>query len=762
MGEVYKARDEKLRRFVAIKVLPDAFVPSVEARKRFEREALAVAALSHQNILAIFDFGEHDGRSYAVTEFLEGETLREKVRAGAMPVGLVLGYARQVVDGLAAAHDRGIVHRDLKPENVFVTRDGLVKILDFGLAKVVPVADDADAESTASALSRPGEVAGTIGYMSPEQVRSAAVDHRSDLFSFGTMLHEMLTGKNPFKRASSVETAAAILTQLPPALSDSGVRHPGVEQIVAHCLEKEPARRFQSARDLRLALAAVADTPVALLPSAPARSVWLKWAVLGVVLAAASAAGWRLARAGRLPVPAPAVAVASIAVLPFTNLSADKDQEFFSDGLAEELIGLLTRVQELHVVGRTSSFAFKGKADDMREIGRKLSVQSLLEGSVQRSGSRLRVATQLVNVSDGYEIWAETYDRDVNDVFAVQDDIAGRVVAALKVKLLPSDLPIVSQHRTSNTEAYNDFLLGRRFYWEASASSYRRAIKAFEGSIARDASYAPAYSGLAATLAQLADTTTDDAERRAIQERAVWAGEHAVELAPDLAEAYTARGNVRTYILRDWVGARSDFEKALMLDRNDVQTYAFYGRLLARVGSLSEAIAYERKATELEPLWPNPKNMLGMYLCANGDRREARVVLGRALEVAPGNTYARYFLNVTMLADGNAEEALAAAGDRETHFGGTIAAIALDRLGRHAESEEVLQHVIQSSRDAGPYHIALVFANRGALDAAFTWLDHAFEKRDPQLAIIRIDPLASNLRHDPRYAALLTKLHLPQ
>jgi serine/threonine-protein kinase len=765
MGEVYRARDKKLDRDVAIKVLPDSVASDPDSLARFEREAKAVAALSHPNILSIFDFGTQDGVSYAVMELLEGETLRGKLDAGPIPQRQAVDYALQIAKGLSAAHEKGIVHRDLKPENLFVSKDGHLKILDFGLAKrveQVPPGKETSAP-TASGHTQPGTVMGTAGYMSPEQVRGLPVDHRSDIFSFGAILYELLSGKRAFKRDTAADTMAAIMKEEPPELSESGRNvSPALDRIVSHCLEKSAEHRFQSARDIVFALSEASASTAAsggqlATPAAPKRGRAILIAAGALVLLGVGA----VVLLKRRPGASPSVTGPSIAVLPFRNLSDDKSQEYFSDGLSEELIGLLAKVKELHVAGRTSSFAFKGKTGDLRTIGEKLAVAAVLEGSVRRSGDRLRVSTQLVNVADGYEIWSETYDRKMTEVFEVQDEIAGAVVSALKVKLLRSAPPLVTQHRTSNTEAYDQYLLGRQFYGRSNGDGYRRSAAAYEKAVALDPNYAAAFAGLARSLSQLVDFVDNAAEQAEIQQKALSSAERAAELDPALAESYAARANVRTYIGRDWAGAQADFRRALSLDPGDPLTHAHFARLLSRLGRLPEAVAEARKATELEPLWVGGKNILGAYLYATGQLSEARKVLSRALEISPENEYARFFLGVTALLEGNPKDALSGLEPPNTVFRKTMMALALHDLGRERESQRALDELIAAHGQTSAYHVAEVYAYRGDRDKAFEWLDRAYAQRNSQLPTLTWDPLVAKLRGDPRYTAMLKKLNLP-
>src|ERR1035441_424375 len=765
MGEVYRAKDTKLKRDVAVKVLPQSRAADADALARFEREALAVAALSHPNILSIFDFGEQDGISYAVMELLEGETLRGKLDAGPISQKQAVDYALQVAKGLSAAHEKGIVHRDLKPENLFVTKDGHLKILDFGLAKRVEAADPGKETSapTASGHSQPGMVMGTMGYMSPEQVRGLPVDHRSDLFSFGAILYELLSGRKAFKRDTASDTIAAILKEEPPELSDSGRNiPPALDHVVKHCLEKNADHRFQSARDIVFALSEASASTAAgggqLATPAPKRGSAILIAAGVLVLLGVGA----VVLLKRRPGASPSVTGPSIAVLPFTNLSDDKNQEYFSDGLAEELMGLLTKVRELHVAGRTSSFAFKGKAEDLASIGQKLHVATVLEGSVRRAGDQLRVSTQLVNVSDGYQIWAETYDRKLTDVFAVQDEIAGAVVSALKVKLLPQERRVASQHKTLNPEAYNQYLLGRQFYNRGSREGLRRAVEAYQKAIALDPNYAAAYAGLALAEYALADSGDTATELDAGKKRALAAAERAIALDPALPEAYSARGYVRLWVNWDWAGARADLERALSLDPGEARAHQTYGQLLASLGRLPEAITALKKTTELDPLSSNAWRVLGYPLYVGGDPPGARKALSRSLEIAPERERAHLHLGITWLLEGNPSAALAEIRrEPDWAYRQTGLALAEHDLGRVKEAREALNALISKDAHDAAYQVAEVYAWRSEPDNAFAWLDRAYTQRDGGMAELKYDPLLAKLRGDPRYAAMLKRMNLP-
>ena len=459
MGEVYRARDTVLGREVALKVLPPDQLQA-DRLQRFLCEARAASQINHPNVVAIHEISESTGVHFIVMEYVAGKTLSETISPKGLETEQVVHYARQIVASLAKAHASGVVHRDLKPANIMVTTDGMIKVLDFGLAKLhEPNAVDEDALTAVE--TAPGVILGTAAYMSPEQAMGRPVDARSDIFSFGLVLYEMLSGRRAFDGETPMSIIAALLHKEPRPLKEVVPKTPrDLERIVARCIHKEPDRRFQSAVDLRLALEDLQGT-------------------------------------------ADADTTPSIAVLPFTNLSPDKENEYFSDGLAEEIINALSHVLGLRVAARSSAFSFRGKDVEMSEIARKLSVEHVLEGSVRKAGNRIRVTTQLVKASDGFQAWSGRYDREMTDVFAVQDEIAQAIVEKLKGKLSTAPLASSSERHTRNPDAYNAYLRGRHYLWRIDVASVNRARECFEKAIALDPNYALAYTGIATGLFML-------------------------------------------------------------------------------------------------------------------------------------------------------------------------------------------------------------------------------------------------------------------
>ncbi len=628
MGEVYRARDTKLDREVAVKVLPAAVASDATTTARFEREAKAVAALSHPNILAIFDFGTSDGVAFAVTELLDGETLRARLVGRPLSVRKAVEIGAQIARGLSAAHGKGIVHRDLKPENVFVCRDGRVKILDFGLAKLI----DTTPPGTATTLASPpreatasGMVMGTIGYMSPEQVRGEPADTRSDIFALGCVLHEMLSGARPFHRDTAAETMTAILRDDPADLQVGSRRiPPALERVVRRCLEKPPEERFQSARDLAFALESLSEAP---------------------------APGPREPE-GESP---------SIAVLPFADMSPGKDQDYFCEGIAEELIHALTTLQGLHVASRTASFMFKERTGDVAAIGRQLHVSTILEGSVRKAGDRLRVSVQLIKVEDGFHLWSERYDRDLRDVFAIQDDITEKVIRALRVVLGERERRVLSRSQTSDVEAYDLYLRGRKSFLRAGRGGQREAIRQFEQAAAVDPGYALAYAGIADASGML---YMFHGSGREDLERAEQASLKALDLAPQLAECHASRGFAAS-LSRRHDEAERELRTALALNPSLWEAKYLFARMRVTQGRLAEAAKLFEEALEIRPEDYEVPMMLTWIYRGLGRNDEALEVAsrgfsnaGRYIAANPGDARPVYLGSGALVVLGRKEEGL--------------------------------------------------------------------------------------------------------
>jgi TolB-like protein len=646
MGEVYRARDSKLKRDVAIKVLPPSLAADPEALARFEREALAVATLSHPNILSIFDFGNQDGIAYAVMELLEGETLRGKLDAGPITQKQTVDYALQVAKGLSAAHEKGIVHRDLKPENVFVTKNGHVKILDFGLAKRVEAVTPGKETSapTASGHTEPGTVMGTAGYMSPEQVKGLPVDHRSDIFSFGTILYELLSGKKAFKRETNAETMAAIMRDEPPELSESGRNvSPALDHIVRHCLEKDRENRFQSAKDFAFALAEASGPTVSsgaqLAP--PATGKRRTSLIVAAVLIVLAIAGVFLVRPHKSATVA--AGVKRVAVLPFENLGAPED-DYFADGIADEVRGKLISLPGLQVIARGSSTPYKKTTKTPRQIAQELGVGYLLTATVrwEKSGgrSRVHVSPELTDVSGSgapTSKWQQPFDAALTDVFQVQSDIATRVAQELDVALGAGAEKRLSEKPTQNLAAYDAFLKGEdasKGMGVRNAPALRKALGFYEQAVALDPGFAQGWARVSEANSGLYYISMPIPE---LAERAGQAAEKAAALGPDRPETCLALGDYQLAVVHDPARALEQYAKGQRAAPGNSDLLSATARVERSLGHWDAAVEHLRQAERLDPRSVLTQQRLGAALFVLRRYPEAREAYDRGLALAPAN-----------------------------------------------------------------------------------------------------------------------------
>ena len=726
---------------MAIKVLSPRLSQDPDLLGRFEREAQAVAALSHPNVLSIFDFGKEGDVVFLVMELLDGETVRARLERGAVPVRKAIDYARQVAQGLAAAHLKGIVHRDLKPENLFVTKEGRIKILDFGLAKLTSAVDarygDMD-QVTVAGHTTPGMVVGTMGYMSPEQVRGQKADHRCDIFTLGVVLYELLLGERAFSAGSAADTMSAILKEDPKNLSRAERELPPVlTRIMQRCLEKNPDERFQSVRDLGFALEAISDL------GSQAASV------------GASAAGPATAE--------PAEPRPSIAVLPFTNMSSDKEQDYFCEGMAEEIMNALNHIEGLHVASRMSAFQFKEQALDVRGIGKALNVKTVLEGSVRTARTRLRVMAQLTNIEDGYQLWSDKYDREMEDVFAIQDEISAKIVEALRVKLVGRQTVGQANRRTTNLEAYHLFLKGRYNWYKRELDSLQKAVEFFEKAVDKDPSYALAHAGLAESYCSLG---LYGLRPNIASARATAAVERALALDDSLAEAHAALAMKRYYLDWDWDDAEREFKRALELNASYVLASCWYAYMLSAQGRHDESIAVARRAQELDPLSPFVNTVIGIVLLGGSQNDEAITELEKALEMEGDFLLALWILSGAYCRYSRHDEAVAlieraaTLAERGSFVLGLLGWVYAS-TGRHADAEELLRELsARAEQDyVAPPYLAWILGALGRMDEAFAYLDQAYEERHPFL-VFHMIPVYDHLRSDSRYHQLLRRMRL--
>ena len=724
MGVVYRAEDTRLKRTVALKFLPPELTCDSESKDRFIQEAQSASALQHNNICNIHDIDETDsGQLFLVMDCYEGETLKSRIARGHFGIAEVIDIAVQIAEGLQKAHEKGIVHRDIKPANIIITKDGVVKILDFGLAKLAGQAG----------ISKAGSIVGTAAYMSPEQARGEDVDHRTDIWSLGVVLYEMVAGRPPFTSEFDQALIYLILKEEPPPIADlrSDVSS-SLVSVVSKAIQKDRDRRYQNVADMLMDL----KSPGEQSGDEPPRK--------------------RSLTERTQP---------SIAVLPFTNLSADPENEYFSDGMSEDIINTLTKVNGLHVVARTSSFAFKGKNEDIREIGRKLHVEHVLEGSVRRSGNRLRITAQLIKISDGYHLWSERFDRAMDDIFAIQDQISLSIVDKLKVTLLEGEKGALAKRSAENLEAYNLLLQGRYSFHKSTRESLQNAIERFQEAIALSPDYAQAYVEMAATYYILGGL--DYLPSRDVYPKARASALKALEIDPNIAEAYAVLATVNLNYDWDWEGAESGFRKAIELNSKAPNVRMQHALFLVCRGRLSEALAEMNTAYSLDPLLGKVQSWLGFILLRMGRLEEARDQLGRAMATEPDRANPHWLLGHIDVLQGRYEEGLSKI-QRALSLSGNNALIFAELgwsnavAGKRNEARKVLEELHNRSRReyVGPYLSAKIYCALGENDLAFEWLERAYKEYDSSLVTILSDESFIGLHQDPRFDELLKKMKL--
>ena len=636
-----------------------------ESLVRFEREARAVAALSHPNILAIHDFGEAEGVRFVVTELLEGETLRERLIHERLAWRKAVEIAIAVAEGLSAAHAKGIVHRDLKPENVFLTSAGLVKILDFGLARsdVVPSAEVTSAP-TEELATEAGTILGTVGYMSPEQVSGETADARSDIFSFGSVLYEMLTGRRAFGGASPGQTLAAILRDQPPDIAASGVQLPvGLDRIVTRCLQKNNDERFQNARDLAFALkealggsaVSFSAPAVAPRPAKPRRfGLWMGVAgaaAVGLVLLALALnpGGLRQRLAGRR-------SIESLAVLPFTNLSGDPQQDYFAEGMTEQITTNLARLGQLRVISRTSVMSFAQKKIPLPEIAKLLNVDAVVEGSVTRAGDKVKVTAELIQAASDKNLWAEAYERDVRDIVTLQGEITGTIARTLGVELTPQQRAGLERGRPIDPLAYEAYVRGRYFWNKGDEENLKKAVAEFQRALDLEPTYAAAYAGLADAYSVIGWQNFLDPKEACPKAKA--AAARALDLDPNLAAPHASLGYIHLYFDWDFAASDAEFQRAISLDANSVQAHSWYATFLAAALRPVDARREIERARALDPLSPPVVTFVGNELYYDRKYPEAIKAYRDAIAMSPKFPAAHFWLGRTYQAQGKYAEAI--------------------------------------------------------------------------------------------------------
>ncbi|MFL6598168.1 MAG: protein kinase domain-containing protein [Chthoniobacterales bacterium] len=768
MGEVYLATDITAGRKAALKLLPLRFTGDAERLKRFQQEAHAVVGLNHPNILTVYEIGEDHSIHYIASELIEGETLRQHLTRGRMELIEAVDVAIQMASALAAAHNAGIVHRDIKPENIMLRPDGYVKVLDFGIAKL---AESAFAEATADgpepmtlAETNLGSILGTVRYMSPEQASGGHVDKSTDIWSLGVVLYEMVTGHAPFTGDTPKEVMSAILEKEPAPLTHYVAHLPAeLQQIVSKALCKDRTERYQSAgevlqelKNLRRKLESKAELERSTAPS------WLRWTrspttvallLLASVLALALPFYWHRNLTTSLPPDK------SIAVLPFVDLSQTKDQEYFCDGMSEEILEALAKIDGLRVVARTSSFSFKGKSMNAREVGEKLNVANVLEGSLRREGNRVRVTAELINTRTGFHLWTETYDRQLEDVFALQDEITRSIVDALKIKLAVS-LPA---HEQRNIEVYDLYLQGLYFSNKSSEEDLRRALSFFQRAVEKDPTFGRAWTGIAKVWYFLADVYVKPLDAYPASKEAAL---KAIALDEKDAEAQCYLSEAKRVLDWDLAGADAELNRALELDSNSAPAHFFSALLPLFRGELKEGLRLVLEAEKLDPVSPIISYVATAAYLANDQIDEAISEGQRTLQLDPNYFYLDSDLAAAYREKGNFAEAIAlyTKAQEATHLPSSGLAITYARMGRETEAQNILAQLLQAreKRYVSAPVIAAVYVAFGEKEEAFRWLERAFAEHSGILQWIAFLPEFRPLHSDARFPQLLRRIGVSQ
>jgi eukaryotic-like serine/threonine-protein kinase len=785
MGEVYRARDSRLGREVALKVLPAEYSAEPERLERFDQEARAASALNHPNIVTIHDIGRDGATAYIAMELVSGTTLRELLLSGPLELRDAVDLAFQTASGLARAHETGIVHRDLKPENLMITADGFVKILDFGLAKLVPMltSDISEMQTAAAGGTMPGTILGTVGYMSPEQASGRSLDFRSDQFSLGSILYEMVTGQRAFRRDTAGETLAAIILQDPEPVESVNPAVPEpLARIIRRCLSRNSQERYGSTRDLahdlknlrEQTLASVSVSPprsgVTPGPVSPApsgttpgpvvsrrRPLALRAALGVLVLAAAAAAALLIARKS--------AATDSLAILPFVNSGGDPEMEFLSDGITESLIHDLSRVDGIRVISRTSAFAYKGRKLDPRSVGKELGVRAVLVGSIAPRGENLAVSSELIDARDNSRIWGEEYNRAASQILGVQADISREIASRLRPGLKKEEQERLIRRSTENPEAYQLFLKAKYFWNQFTEDGLKKSIRYSDEAIQKDPTYALAYNSLGEAYAALGANYWPP--REAFPKFKA-AAEKALQIDPSLPEAQAALGAYELFYGWNWDAAERVLKRAMEATSAGPDAYQLYGYYLWAQSRLEQSIACMQRAVELAPLSPVAGGDLAYTYYFARKYDAAMEHLHKNRELAPSYYQTSMIQGTVYVMQKRAEESIGQFREAISLVGGSPQSLAYlgygyGRAGHSEEARGILRQLEELSRQryVSPFDVALVHIGLGDKDRAFEWLDKAYGERSTWLITLRVDPIFDTLRSDPRFASLVRRIGLP-
>jgi len=718
MGRVYKVLDKETNEKIALKLIKPEIASDKKTIERFRNELTTARKIGHRNVCRMYDLNKEKDNYYITMEYVTGGDLKRLIRrTKQLTVGTAISIAKQICDGLEEAHRLGIIHRDLKPNNIMIDDNGNARIMDFGIARTVKE----------KGITSSGVMIGTPEYMSPEQVEGREIDQRSDIYSLGIILYEMVTGKVPFEGETVISIAMKHKTEKPKAPRLLNHQLPdNLSQIIMKCLEKDRKNRYKSADELRSEIIKIEK-------------------IQGVVKEQD--------------------AKPSIAVLPFRDMSPQKDQDYFCEGMAEELINALTKIEGLHVAARTSAFQFKGKDLNVRKIGEELEVKTVLEGSVRKAENRLRITAQLINISDGYHLWSEKYDRDIEDIFAIQDEISLAIVDNLKLKLIRKEKAQLMKRYTEDQEAYTLYLKGRYFWNRRYEGGLQKAIEYFQKAIEKDSIFVLAYAGIADCLCVMG--LYDWIPPKEAYPNAKAATLRALEIDNTLPEAHASLGWIKMFYDWDWAAAEKAFKRAIELNPNYATAHEWYATFLAPMGRFDEAISELKKAQELDPLSLIIHAIGGYVYSFAGLVDKAIECCHKTIEMDPNFMLAYFFLGNAYSWNSLWKEAISAfqklaalSGDSPLALG--FLGFAYGMGGQKAEAQKILDRLNRLSKDgdAFPFFKLTVHIGLGDRVQALEWLEKAYDEKESMLAFIKFWPLFDSLRQESRFKALLKKMRL--
>jgi serine/threonine protein kinase/Flp pilus assembly protein TadD len=766
MGVVYRARDERLERDVAIKVLPAGALANEAARKQFRKEALSLSRLNHPNIETVHAFDSQDGVDFLVLELVPGETLSDLVRKAPLPEGETVRLGAQLCDGLAAAHHAGILHRDIKPANLRVTPDRRLKILDFGLAKFSRTATDLASTESVSASDR---AVGTLPYMPPEQLQAGLVDARSDVYAAGAVLYEIACGRRAFPQQDATSVIAAILAQPPVSpRSINGELSRDLERIILRCMEKDPARRYQSAEELRsdLRQLVLPESRRSLADNWNRRSALRKLAypAAALLLAVGLSIGFNALGLRERFFGMPTIATQSLAVLPLVNLSGDPQQEYFADGMTDELITLLAQVGALRVISRSSAMQYKGTKKPLREIARQLHVGVVVEGSVIRSGNRVRISARLIDPMKDQHLWAESYERSLSNVLALQSDVARAIVQSVRVRVSPVERGRLTNRRVVNPDAHEAYLRAQTEYNRFTTESLMKARDLYRRAIAIDPGYASAHAGLAQTFCLLSNLVLPP---RDAMSQAKASALLAVQLDSTLARGYSALGYVHAFYEWNWQQAEPELKKTLELNPGSAEAHQNYGYFLLVNGRFNEALEELRKARELDPLSSSIATQTIFPLYEGRRYAKAITAAGELLKLDPGLWNVHMVLGQALLKQGDIRTGISEMEEARRLDENTITlgwlGYAYAMGGRTGDARKILD--LMKNRPGvnytAPYTLAVLYTGLGERDLAISTLTRGIEERSEDMVFLKVEPALDPLRSDPRFKDLLRRMGFP-